>query len=324
MIQAFRSAALALCAAMALAAPAHAAWPERPVKLVVPYAPGGSTDQLARAVADRLSRELGQPVIVENRPGANTIVAGEAVSRAPADGYTLMMASVASLVLNPLLYKTLPYDAREFAPLAVIAEIPLIVVVNPVVPANTVAEFIAWTKANPGKVNYASVGLGNPIQLAAELFRMQTGADMTHIPYNGSAPALTALLAGDVHVMFDVVSTSLPHVRAGKLRALAATTRERLAVLPQLPTVAETGYPNYEAYTWFGVAMLKKSPTEAQDKVAAALRKIQADPAFKKQFDSLGLNVLAPREGPEVEKFVARDRERWGSVIRARGISLSQ
>ncbi|MCK8787282.1 tripartite tricarboxylate transporter substrate-binding protein [Roseomonas sp. NAR14] len=297
--------------------------PERPLRLVVPYAPGGATDLLGRAIAERLGRELGQAVVVENRPGANTIVGTELVARAAPDGHTLLMASGASLVLNPLLYRRLPYDAdRDLLALAIMVEAPLVMVVPPRLAASDVAEFVALARRAGDATNYATVGNGNPIQLAAELFRMAAGIDMTGVVYPGSAPALAALVAGDVQVMFDVVLTALPLVREGRLRALAVTTRGRLPALPDVPTVAESGFPGYEAGTWFGVAVPRATPAAAAERLRAALAAVQRDADFAARFDALGLLVQPPRDAAAIAAHLAAERTRWGGVIRARGIAL--
>ncbi len=233
----------AFCAAtLLLPSLARAEYPDRPIRLIIPFAAGGATDILGRSVADFLGKEFKQSVVVENKPGANTVVAAELVANAAPDGYTLLIAAASTLVLNPLLYKKPTIDVKAFRPLSIMVEIPLIMVVNKSVPAQSVAEFIAYTKANPGKVNYASSGAGGPLHLAGELFNISAGVDMTHVPYRGSAPALTDLISGQVQVMFDPVSSSLGHVRGGSLRALAVTGAERASVLPDVPTVAESGF----------------------------------------------------------------------------------
>jgi len=296
-------------------------WPTRPLRLVCPYAPGGTTDQLARAIAELLARALGQPVLVENRAGANTIIGTQAVAQSAADGQTLLMASGASMVLNPLLYRRLPYDAaRDLTTLAVMVETPLVMVVPATLPVRNVADFVALARRQP--VNFASVGIGNPIHLAAELFRAAAGIEMQNVVYPGSAPALTALLAGDVQVIFDVVLTALPFIRDGRLRALAVTTAARLAVLPDLPTVAETGYPGYEATTWFGVAAPRGLAPDVEARLRSALATVQTDPGFQARFGALGLVMLPPAEPQAIEAGLAREAARWGSVIHARGIVL--
>jgi len=297
------------------------AWPTRPLRLVCPYAPGGTTDQLARAIAELLARALGQPVLVENRAGANTIIGTQAVAQSAADGQTLLMASGASMVLNPLLYRRLPYDAaRDLTTLAVMVETPLVMVVPATLPVRDVPDFVALARRQP--VNFASVGVGNPIHLAAELFRAAAGIEMQNVVYPGSAPALTALLAGEVQVIFDVVLTALPFIRDGRLRALAVTTAARLPVLPDLPTVAETGYPGYEATTWFGVAAPRGLAPDVEARLRSALATVQTDPGFQARFGALGLVMLPPAEQQAIEAGLAREAARWGSVIHARGIVL--
>ncbi|HBD37488.1 MAG TPA: ABC transporter substrate-binding protein, partial [Cupriavidus sp.] len=221
-----RRTAILAAAALGLAttlSSASAAWPDRPIKLVVPYAPGGSTDQFGRGIAEGVSRELKQPVLVENRPGANTMIGTQSVARAQPDGYTVLLVTSASMVLNPMLYKKPGYEPQEFKIITVGVEAPLVVVVNNQVPSNNIKEFAAYAKAANGKLNYSSVGLGNSLQLATEMLKTELGIEMTHVPYNGSAPALSALLGNNVQLMVDVVSTSLPHIKAGKLKALAVT-----------------------------------------------------------------------------------------------------
>ncbi|MBY4733648.1 Bug family tripartite tricarboxylate transporter substrate binding protein [Cupriavidus pauculus] len=314
---------LAAALSVAVAAPAtFAAWPERPIKLVVPYTPGGSTDQFGRALAEGMTRGLKQPVVVENRPGANTMVGTQSVARAQPDGYTVLMGTSASMVLNPLLYKKTGYDPKDFKVILIGIEVPLVVVTNNQVQASNLKDFAAYAKAAGGKLNYSSVGLGNPLQLATEMLKSELGIDMTHVPYNGSAPALSALLANDVQLMVDVVSTSLPHIKAGKLKALAVTGRSRLEVLPNVPTVAESGHPNFHAATWFGLAVPAQTPPEAVGKLQAAASHVLTEAAFRNTFSALGLLVQAPRTQAEIDRYVAADRESWGKVIRDNHISL--
>lgn len=315
------AAAMWVCAAFA--SPAVAAFPDRPLKLVVPYTPGGAADQLSRVLAERLSRELAQPVVVENKPGANTMIAATQVARAQPDGYTLFLASNASMVLNPMLYQKIAYDAaRDFRVLSVVAELPLVVVANNEVPATTLAQFVSVAKARPGKLNYASVGIGNPLQLATELLKSRTGMDVAHIPYNGSAPALSSLMANDTQLMVDVISTSLPLIKEGKIKALAVTTSERLPVLPDVPTVAESGFPGFRAATWFGVAVPAETPAAEANALRDAVAKVMRQPDFRERFQALGLVIQAPRDQAETERYVEDDRKRWGEVIRANHIKL--
>ncbi|WP_421994615.1 Bug family tripartite tricarboxylate transporter substrate binding protein [Roseococcus sp.] len=307
-----------------MAAPAlHAqdTWPSRTLRLVVPYAPGGVTDQLGRSIAERLSRELGQTVVVENRAGANTIIGTQAVAQAAGDGYTLLMASGASMVLNPMLYRRLPYDAgRELTLLASMVETPLLMVVPPSLSAANVQEFVALARQR--EMNVATVGIGNPIHLAAELFRISAGIDLQNVVFPGSAPALTSLLAGDVQVMFDVILTSLPFVQTGRLRALGVTTRQRVPVLPDVPAIAELGFPEYEATTWFGVAAPSTVPDPIKARLRGALAAVQADPAFRERFASLGLLIQPARDEAGLAAMLEAERRRWSGVIQARGIVL--
>ncbi|GAA5235302.1 tripartite tricarboxylate transporter substrate binding protein [Verticiella sediminum] len=307
---------------LALASMAHAAFPERPITLIVPYAPGGSADQLARATAQGMSERLGQPVVVENKPGANTQIAATQLTRAAPDGYTLLMASSASAVLNPLLYRSLSYDPAQIQTFAVIAEIPMVAVVNPSVPASDVPGLVAYDKANPGKLNYASVGRGNPVHLAAEMLKGRADMQAMHVPYNGSAPALTALMAGDVQFMMDVVSTSLPLIRAGKLKALAVTSAERLAPLPDTPTIAESGYPGYQATTWFGLAAPAGTPPAALDVLREAADAAMQNATFRETFNGLGLIVQQPRSRGEIRTYLDQDQARWREVIATNQIVL--
>ena len=297
-------------------------YPTKPLKLVVPYAAGGSTDQLARAIAEPLGRALGQAVVVENKPGGNTIIGAEAVAKSAPDGYTLFMGSSASLAVNPLLYSKLPYDpVADFAGVSMLAASPLVMVVPASLPVTNVKEFVELAKRKPDAINYASVGNGNPLHLAGELFKVATGIEMTHVPYNGSAPALTALLGNQVQVMFDVVLTSNPHIQSGKLRALALTGTNRLALLPNVPTIAASGYPGYEAGIWFAMVMPKATPAAIVARLNTEVTKILAQPDMKARFDGLALELI-PGPSEEVAKYAQREQARWGKLIRDKGIRL--
>lgn len=304
-------------------AQAQAPYPDRPLKLVVPYTPGGSADILARTLATELGKEIGQSVVVENRPGANTLIAANAVARAPADGYTVLLASSASMVLNPLLYRKMSYvPQKDFRLLNVVAEAPLVVVVNDKVAAQNLKEFAPYAKANAGKLNYSSVGLGNPLQLATEMLKGELQIEATHVPYNGSAPALAALLANDTQFMVDVISTSLPHIRAGKLRALAVTGSERVKSLPEVPTVAESGFPGFHAATWFGAAVPAGTPAAVATRLQSAIDKVMANPQFRSVLDAQSLMAQPQRSDEALNQYVERDRSSWGKVIRAHNITL--
>lgn len=307
----------------AVATQASAAYPDRPITLVVPYAPGGSTDAMARGLANELSKELGQPVIVENKPGANTIIASSTVARAKPDGYTVLVASSASMVLNPLLYNKLNYNPdKDLRLLAVVAEAPLVIVANDKVPASTLPEFVSYARAHANQVNYGSVGLGNPLQLATELLKSELDFEATHVPFNGSAPALASLLAGDTQLMIDIVSTSLPHIRSGRLKALAVTGDDRLAVLPDVPTVAESAVPGFRAATWFGVVVPSETPPEVAQRLQDAVSTVMVTPAFKTLLQTQTLIEQPVRSDAELASYVGRDRDTWGKVIRERNIVL--
>src|SRR6185369_13624528 len=247
----------ALAGSLVCAAPlAHAAeYPVRPIKLIVPYAAGGPTDVLGRMVGEYLSRDLKQAVVVENKAGAQGAIGAEAAARSEPDGYTLFFTAASIFVLNPLLYKKLPYDpVKDFRLLALVTDLPVVMEVHPSVPAKTVAEFVAYAKQNPGKLNFGSAGTGGTIHLAGEMFKQMAGVDMVHVAYKGAGPALTDLLSGNIQVMFDTLSMALPPVRSGLLRPLGVSSAQRSPDLPDVPTVIESGYPDYQVGVWFGLA----------------------------------------------------------------------
>lgn len=322
----FRSTLGAVTMALGLlggaAAHAEANFPSKPLTMVVPYTPGGSADQLARAAAQLMSQELGQSIVIENRPGANTQIAASSVARAAADGYTMLVASSASMVLNPMLYSSLTYDVKQLETLAIIAQIPLVAVVNPNVPVRTLAELVAHDKAHPNQLNYASVGQGNPIHLAMEMLKMRSGMTAEHIPYNGSSPALTALMANDVQVMMDVVSTSLPLIKGDKLIPLAVSSSERLSALPDIPTVAESGYPGYQATTWFGLALPVGVPEDVKKTLLTAASNAMSADSLRDTFNGLGLIVQEPRTAEAVAEYLEADKARWQEIIEKNNITL--
>jgi tripartite-type tricarboxylate transporter receptor subunit TctC len=293
------------------------AYPSRPVRWIVGYASGGPNDILARLIGQWLSERLGQPFIIENRPGAGTNIATEAGVRAPPDGYTLLQIGAAAAI-NATLYEKLNFNViRDIAPVAGFVRQPLIVVLNPTVPVTTVPEFIAYAKANPGKINMASPGTGSMPHLAGELFKTMAGVNVVHVPYRGDVPALTDLVSGQVHVYFNS-PLSIEYIRAGKLRALPVTTSARWEGLPDLPTVSEF-LPGYEASAWFGIGAPKSTPTEIIDKLNKEINAGLADAKLKVRLADLGATVLAGTPAG-FGKVIADETEKWGKVIRAANI----
>ena len=293
------------------------AYPTRPVRLVAPFPPGGSIDITARLIGQWLTDRLGQQVVIENRPGAGGNIGSETALSSPADGYTLLLCSVANAI-SATLYDKLNYDFRDAAPVAAISRAPNVMEVNPSVPAKTVPEFIAYAKANSGKVNMASSGVGTSIHLSGELFKLLTGVNMQHVPYRGSAPMLTDLLAGQVQIAFDNLQPSLPHIKAGTLRALAVTTTTRSEALPDLPTVSDF-VPGYEASTWNGVCAPGNTPAEIVDLLNREINAGLADPNIKARLADMGAWAL-PGSPADCGKLIADEIEKWGKVIRAGNI----
>jgi tripartite-type tricarboxylate transporter receptor subunit TctC len=295
-------------------------FPARPVRIVVGFPPGGVGDIVARLVGQWLSERLGQPFVIENRPGAASNVATEAVVRAPADGYTLLVVNPAN-VTSATLYDRLNFNfIRDIAPVAGLVRVPNVMEVNPSVPVKTVPEFIAYAKTNPGKVNYASAGNGTTVHLAGELFRTMTGVNMVHVPYRGSAPALTDMLSGQMQVMFDTLPSSIEHLRTGKLRALAVTTSTRFPALPDVPTVGDF-VPGFEASVWQGIGAPKNTPPAIIEKLNKEINAALADPKVKEQLANLGGTVLALSPA-EFGTLVTEEREKWAKVIRAANIKV--
>jgi tripartite-type tricarboxylate transporter receptor subunit TctC len=307
-------------AALPLARPAMAqAYPARPVRVIVGFPPGGPTDIAARLIGQWLSDRLGRQFVIENRPGATGNIGTEAVVNAAPDGYTLLLVA-ASNAINTTLYRKLNFVFhRDTAPVAAIIRVPNVVEVTPSLPARTVPEFIAYAKANPGKINFASGGNGTSQHVSGELFKMMAGVDMLHVPYRGSAPALTDLIAGHVQVMFDAVSSSIAYIRAGQVRGLAVTTATRLEALPDLPTVSDF-VPGYEASAWFGVCAPRKTPADIVDRLNREINAALADPAMKAHLADLGGTPL-PGSPADFGNLIVAETEKWAKVVKFSGAS---
>jgi tripartite-type tricarboxylate transporter receptor subunit TctC len=303
-----------------IASPAWAqTYPSRPVRVIVGQAAGSGSDTVVRVIGQFLSERLGQQFVVEDRPGAGGNIAAEAVARATADGYTLLLASGQNSI-NATLYEKLNFDfVRDITPVAGVFRVPFVMEVNPSVSAKTVTEFISFARANPGKINMASAGIGSASHMSGELFKFMAGVDMVHVPYRGSTPALTALLAGQVQVMFDATPSSIPHIRSGSLRPLAVTTATRSEVLPEIPTVDDF-LPGYEASPWLGFAAPKNTPPAIVDRLNREINLAIAEPAIKARLVELGGLVLRPGSAAEFGKLIADDTEKWAKVIRRANI----
>lgn len=309
-----------LCIAASARLAQAADYPVRPVKWIVPYAPAGTTDVLARIVAQWLTDKMGQSFYIENRPGAGNNMGTEAVVNAPPDGYTMLLVNPANGI-NATLYKNLNFNfIRDIAPVAALVRTPNVMEVTNALPVKTVAEFIAYCKAHPGKVNMASSGSGTSVHLSGELFKSMTGCDMVHVPYKGAGPALIDLIGGQVDVLFDNLPSSIGHIKGGKVRALAVTSQEREPSLPQLPTVAET-VPGYEATAWFGIGMPKGTPREIIDKVNAEVNRALADPKFRARLAELGGKPIAGTP-EDFGKIIAAETAKWEKVVISSGAKV--
>lgn len=316
--------AVAAAAATILAAgPAAAqAYPNKPITMIVPFSAGGTTDILARIVGQALSTELGQSVVIDNRAGAGGNIGGQLAARAPADGYTLFMGTVGTHAINEALYKKMPFNPiKDFAPLSRVANVPNLLVAHPAQPFKTVSELIAYAKANPGKVNFGSSGSGSSIHLSGELFKSMAKVDMVHIPYKGSAPAVNDLLGNQIAIMFDNMPSAIQHVRAGKLRPIAVTTAKRSPELPDVPTIAESGVPGYEATSWFGLFAVAGTPAPIVTQLNKALVKVLNQPDVKAKIVAQGGEVVA--ETPEqFAAFIKAETAKWGKVVKESGASV--
>lgn len=298
------------------------AYPTKPVTIIVPFAAGGTTDILARIIGQALTAELGQSVVVDNRAGAGGNIGGQAAAKATPDGHTLFMGTVGTHAINASLYKKMPFDpVKDFAPLTRVANVPNLLVANPAQPYKSVKDLIAYAKANPGKVNFGSSGNGSSIHLSGELFKSLAKVDMQHVPYKGSAPAVTDLLGNQIGIMFDNMPSAIQHVRSGSLVPLAVTTAKRSPELPNVPTIAEAGVPGYEATSWFGMFAPAGTPAPVLAKLNAAIVKVLAQPDVKKKINEQGAEVYS--ETPEqFAAFIQAESVKWGKVVKESGASL--
>ena len=314
-----------LLAAAALAAPAVAgaqAYPSRPVKLVVPFPPGGSLDITGRLIAQRLTDMWGQAVVVENKPGAGGNIGADFVAKAAPDGYTILLGALSTHAVNPNLYAKMPYDAvRDFAPITLIATTPNVLVVNAATPVGNVREFIAWTKANPGKLAFGSGSNGSAGHLAGELYKVDTGTDAVHIPFKGGAPATQALLAGDTQFMFDNLANAMAQVKAGKLKALAVTTAERSTLVPELPTMAEAGLPGFDISTWYGLFAPAGTPAAIVAKWNTDVTRILNSPDVRAKLMADGAEP-APDTPEQFAQMIARELAKYARIIKASGAKV--
>jgi tripartite-type tricarboxylate transporter receptor subunit TctC len=314
MMKPFR-AALLLAAALFTAA-TQAAYPDKPIRIIVPYPPGGTTDLLTRLVGQKLSESLKQPVVVDNRPGGAAMIGSDLAAKSPPDGYTLLSTGAGPHVINVSLFPKIPYDpVRDFAPVTLMSINPLLMVVPASAPFNTAQEFITWARANKSKANYCSIGPGSPSHLAAELFNSMAGVAMTHIPYGGSGPALTATIGGVCSVLFDSVLSAGPHVKSGKLKALATGNKQRLASWPQVPTLAESGLPAFEAFTWGALLAPAGTPPEIVAKLQAEMAKIFALPEVRQKIEDMGA-IPGGGTAAELDAFTKSEIQKWAKVIK--------
>ncbi|WP_370880634.1 tripartite tricarboxylate transporter substrate binding protein [Variovorax paradoxus] len=318
---------LALMAALAaacfgpLGAAAQNAYPDKPIRLLVPFAAGGTTSVLARSLADRMSKALGQPFIVDNRPGAGGNIAMEAVARSAPDGYTLLMGPI-GLAINPALYPKLNFDpVKDFAPIGLYGGVANILAVNAALPIHSVKELIAYAKANPGKLSQGSSGNGSSSHLAGEMFKASTGIDILHVPYKGGAPAMNDVLAGQTSMLFDQVPAVLPQVQGGRVRALAVTTAQRSSAAPDIPTMAESGVPGYDVNVWFGILAPAGTPAPVVTRLNTEMNKILQDPEFRASLTKMGVDPM-PGTPAEFSAFLDKELQRWAQVVKSSGAKL--
>ena len=302
---------------------AQATYPNRTIKMIVPYPAGGTTDLLGRLVADQLKSGLGAVVVVENKPGAGTTLGAEQVARSEPDGYTLLMATSTTLAINKTLYKKLPYDpVKDFTPIALLAGVPFALIINPMLPAKTLAEFIAYAKSKPGELAYGSAGNGSPQHLGAEMLRTASGIEIRHVPYRGSIPAMLDVVAGHIPLMVVDLQPALQQIREGKVRVLGVTTPKRVAVAPEIPTIAESGLSGYELVAWQGVVAPAGTPRPIVDALAAQMAKLMADPAAQDRLKTLTLEPLPPSTPDSFAAYIKTEVERWADIVKNSGAEI--
>lgn len=302
------------------AAVAQQAWPTKPIRLVVPFTPGGSSDILGRAIGQKLTESLGQPVVIDNVPGAGGSLGADKVAKSAADGYTLLMGHIGNLAVAPAMYPKLPYDpVKDFAPVAWVANVPNVLVVHPSVPAKNLQELVAYAKSRPGKLNYGSGGNGSAAQLATEYFKMQTKAFIVHVPYRGTSPAVTDLVAGQTDMLFSGAPAVISFVKSGQLRALAVSSKKRLEALPDVPTVAETGYPGFEADQWYGVVAPAGTPADIVRKLNSQINQALNSPELKTRLQTEGA-IAMPTTPEAYGAHIKREIARWKPVVQAGNI----
>lgn len=314
-------AALFSTLAFTAAAQAPAAWPSKPIRIVVPFQAGSATDMLSRQIGTGLSKSLGQPVLVENKPGAAAMIGSTLAARAPGDGYTLLMSGPASMVTNRFLYKSLSYDADAFEKVAVVAITPNVLLADPALPFKTLAEMVAYAKANPGKLTYASFGAGTTSHMAGELLRQVAGIDLVHVPYKGAAEAIPALMAGQVSLYFDTIMTALPQVKAGKLRALGVSTAGRAAMAPDIPTIAEQGFPGFDIAPWYGIVASPGTPAPVVAKLNTEINKLLTTPEFRERLLATGAEARGGSVA-DFEAFIKTEIPRTEKLVRQSGIAM--
>ncbi|MGE0797420.1 MAG: Bug family tripartite tricarboxylate transporter substrate binding protein [Lautropia sp.] len=318
----YLGATAALIAVLSAPALAQSGYPSKPIRWVVGYPPGGGVDIIARTIAAPLSANLGQQVVVENRPGATGMIAADMVAKSAPDGYTIASSGNQDLVLNPLLNSRTAYDPqKDFEPLTLVAKFPLLLVVNGSVPVTSFKDFIAYAKANPGKINYASFGNGSGNHVGMEILKRMTGVDMVHVPYKGAAPALTDLVGGAVQAMLLDYGTAVKHIPTGKIRALAVATNQQLAAMPQVPTIAELGVEGFDVFFWQGVVVPAGVPAEIRDRLHRELLNVMARPDVRARFDELGI-LLTSSTPAQLVELQRRDTARWGAVIKEMDLRL--